>query len=158
MGVVQALYNFEINTSEGLRKVWPSAAAGVAVASGAKVFGAWTQIVAAGVLDNPTYIIGIIPSAPTTPTADEEYRIDLAVGAAGAEISVSSGSNTAKGLAGLGLSFVSSVGVFQLGEISIDKAIKVLGSPRLSAAVSEFLVGGTSISLAIVTWTPNVAI
>jgi len=157
--LVQALYNFDINTAGGLRKVFPQAAAGVAVTSGAHVFGSWTQIVAAGVLDNPTYIVGVIPSSPTTPTADEEYRIDLAVGASGSEVSLSSNSNTAKGLSGLGLSFVSSVGIFALTELDFGKVIfKISGSPRLSAAVSEFLVGSTSISLAVVTWTPSTAV
>ena len=158
VGVVQALYNFQINTGRGQLQVWPNAAAGVAVTSGARVFGAWTQIIAAGVIPAETYIVGVVPSDATAPTANEEYRIDLATGAAGSEVSLSSGTHTAQGLAGLALQFASAVGEYQLGEIALRQAIQVIGSPRISAAVAEFLVGGTSISLAIVTWTPNVAI
>lgn len=159
--LVQALYNFQINTAGGKLQVWPNAAAGVAVTSGATVFGAWTQLLAAGVVPNPTYIAGIIPSSPTAPTANEEYRIDLATGAAGAEISLSSGSITPQGLAGLGLNFTS---VTAAGELAYPipgirlPFLKVVGSPRIAAAVAELLVGGTTIKLALITWTPATAV
>ena len=156
--LTQGLYSFLVDTQNGKLQVWPNAAAGVAVASGNKVFGSWTQIVAAGVIPVNTYIVGVIPSDATAPIANEEYRIDLATGASGSEISLSSGSHTAQGLAGLALQYASAVGEYQLSEIALRQAIKVTGSPRISAAVAELLVGSTSISLAIVTWTPAVTV
>lgn len=156
--LVQALYNFQVNTAGGQLQVWPNAVKGVAVTSGAQVFGSWTQLLAAAVLPNPTYIVGIIPSDATAPTADEEYRIDLATGASGSEVSLSSGTHTAQGLAGLALQYASAVGEYALGEIRLPFPIKVAGSPRISAAVAEFLVGGTTISLALVTFTPATAV
>src|SRR5579885_1999585 len=92
---VARLYQAIINQSNIRISRWPAGAQGVKVTAGATPnFSAWAQVVPQGTIPNPAWITAIFLENPDDAGAAEVWVVDLAQGAPGQEVSLSSGTST----------------------------------------------------------------
>jgi len=138
---VASVYQAEVGSGNIQIQSWPNAAVGVKVTSGAKVFGSWAALVAAAKIANPAWIVGFNFENVGDAGANETWVIDLSTGAAGSEVSLSSGTSTAQGLARVNQFWLSSVGSALYTAVNLPKFIKITGAPAVNGAVAGLLVG-----------------
>jgi hypothetical protein len=149
---VAAIYQRDVNSGNVLIQRWPNAAAGVSITAGTTpAFSAWTQLVAASKIANPAWMLGASLENLAAVGASEVWLVDLATGASGSEVSLSSGTNTAQGFGTISYQFVSGVGVaFNTGFVALPIPIRVNGSPRVSGAVAGLVTGGKAAAVGFI--------
>lgn len=148
--------------SNMLLKRWPAgtaanpavATAAVAITAGATpTYSAWTQIVAAAKITNPTWIasVSLTVGSPAVGAA-EDWLVDLGFGAGGSETSFSTGTINQGGLCNFPQFFKTDVGqnVF-LGTYNLPVLLGVSGAPRIAAAISGLVTGGKAAAIAFYT-------
>jgi hypothetical protein len=129
---------------------WPNAAAGISITAGATpAFSAWTTLVAKSVISNPEWISAAFLEAPVDAGASEVWLVDLAQGASGAEISLSSGTITEQGLGTVTQFFKTDVGTATANmTVNLPIPLKVVGAVRISGSLAGLVTGGKAASVA----------
>lgn len=145
---INKLYKRMVNSGSILVARWPNAAAGVSITAGATpAFSAWTQIVAAAAIVNPSIITAVFLENSAAVGAAEVWLADIATGGAGSEISLSSGTKTAQGVGSLSFFFSSAVGTAGPlpAMVPLATGVYVAGAPRVAMAVAGLVTGGKAI-------------
>ena len=85
---VRAIFNNQIESSGVAQVVYPDAAAGVAAvsdgAAAAWAWAAWVEVVAAAVIPNPSWLVGLFLCRPVVEAFYGDFQVGI--GAAGAEV------------------------------------------------------------------------
>lgn len=152
---VASIYQRLVNSNNVRFQRWPNAAAGTSITSGATpAFSAWTQIVAAAVIANPAWLAGVFLENAATAGAAEVWLVDLATGAPGSEVSISSGTNAAQGFGTITQHYETAVGSsLYNGYLPLTAPIKTTGAPRITAALAGLVTGGKAAYVAFQTAT-----
>lgn len=129
------------------------ATAGVSiVAAATPTFSAWTQIVAAAVITNPTWLCGVNIDTIANVGASETWLVDVAAGAGGAEISFSTGLINQGTLATFATYYGSNAGQsIAPATYNLPRLLKITGAPRISMAVAGTITGGKAATCSFMT-------
>jgi hypothetical protein len=145
---INKVYKRLVNSGSILVARWPNAAAGVSITAGATpAFSAWTEIVAAAKIVNPSIVTAVFLENSAAVGAAEVWLVDVAAGASGSEISLSSGTKTAQGVGSSNFFYATAVGTAGpfTGIIPMATGIYVAGAPRITMAVAGLVTGGKAI-------------
>lgn len=157
MGLAQqvaSIFQREVNSANIKIQRWPNAAAGVAIVAGATpAFSAWTQLLAAAKITDPSWLTAVFLEHEADAGAAEVWLVDLATGAAGVEVSLSSGANAAQGIYTVTEVFDTAVGLAFSPPYNLPFPIKIAGAPRISAALAGLVTGGKTAFVAFQTAT-----